>query len=170
MSGLFYRLAVAVRGAIPLMIGIVLAALTFVPFGVPDLNVMLPSLTMPLVYYWTLNRPETMPPFIAFLLGLWQDVLTGGPLGLNALLLVFMRGAVETQRPVFRTQSATVVWLAFGIISLVLALLGWAVASWWYWATFNIISFMVQWALGVLVYIPLTIFFRWLDTLLFERR
>ena len=170
MGGFLYRAVVAVRGAIPLIIGLLLAVLTFVPYGSPVLNVMLPSLTLPLVYYWTLNRPEVMPFFLAFLLGFWQDVLAGGPLGLNALLLVLMRGAAETQLPVFRTQSAIVVWLAFGIISLILALLGWLIASWWYWTWPDIAPFVVQWALGIIIYIPLMALFGWLDRLLFERR
>ena len=170
MGRLLYQAVVAVRGAIPLLIGLVLAVIPFVPYGMPGLNVTIPALTLPLVYYWALNRPGVMPTFVAFMLGLWQDVLVGGPLGLMALLLVLMRGIAETQRPVFRTQSAVIIWFAFGIISLALSVLSWLIACWWYWTLVGIVPFLVQWGLGLLVYVPLTVLFRWLDMLLFERR
>ena len=48
-----------------------------------------------------------------------------------ALILVLMRGIVETQRQVFRTQAFVVSWLGFVLISLVLTLLAWGIASWW---------------------------------------
>ena len=170
MGGLIYRAAIAIRGAIPLFLGLVLAAITFIPFGAPDLSVVLPSLTMPLVYYWTIHRPEVMPPAVVFAIGLWQDVLLGGPLGLMAFTLIVLRGIVETQRQVFRTQAFSVSWLGFVLISLGLTLLAWAIACWWYWTGFSIVPFLIQWGLGAVAYLPLVMMFSWLNGTLFERR
>ena len=169
MGGILYRIALAFRGTIPLVLGLLLAAFTFVPFGAPELSVILPSLTMPLVYFWSINRPEVMPPAVAFIIGLWQDILVGGPLGLMALTLVLMRGVVETQRQVFRNQSAAFIWMGFAIISVGLTLLVWAVASWWYWSGFSIMPFLMQWGLGILAYIPMVMLFRRIEHMLFDR-
>ena len=170
MGGVLYRMAVAVRGGIPLLLGILLGTIVYVPFGTPELSVLLPSLTMPLVYHWAIYRPQTMPPAIAFLIGLWQDIIVGGPLGLMALVLVLLCGVVETQRQVFRTQAFAVNWMGYAIISLALTLLAWGIASWWYWTGFGLVPFVTQWGLGVVVYPLLAIVFTRLDRALFDRR
>jgi rod shape-determining protein MreD len=170
MGGILYRIAIAFRGAIPLALGLLLTAFTFVPFGAPELSVILPSLTMPLVFFWSINRRQVMPPAVAFLIGLWQDILVGGPLGLMALILVLMRGAVETQRQVFRNQSAVFIWMGFAIISVGLTLIAWVIACWWYWNGFSLLPFMLQWGLGVIAYVPMVMLFGRVEHLLFDRQ
>jgi len=169
MASLIYRSLVAIRGSIPFVIGLILASLMVAPYGAGGFSLVVPSMTMPVVYYWTLRHPDLMPVWAAFVLGLWQDVLIGGPLGLMALLLVLMRGAVETQRPVLLPQPGPVRWFGYAVISLGLVALGWLVAGLWAGHLFNIVPFVLHWLLGTVLYLVLAFLFGRLDHLLFER-
>jgi rod shape-determining protein MreD len=169
MAAAALRLLTAARIAAPFLLGLLLAVLSFVPYGSPELSVIMPSLTLPLVYYWTLYRPEAMPTAAAFAIGLWQDILVGGPLGLMALLLVVTRGAVENQRQILLTQPFAVGWLGFALISALLTALAWAIAGLWWDHSFAPMPFFVHWGLGTAAYVPLAMGFRKLDQLLYER-
>ncbi len=169
MGGLIYRALVAIRGSIPFLIGFLLASLTFARYGAPEFSLVTPSLTLPVIYYWTLRQPELLPSWAVFLIGLWQDILIGGPLGLMALLLVLMRGAAETQRPVLLPQSALFQWFGYAILSLALTALGWVIASIWAGQFFDVFSFIGHWGLGVLLYGVLGLLFGRLNHFLFEQ-
>jgi rod shape-determining protein MreD len=169
MGTAMYRAVIAVRLAVPFMLGIMLAVLSFVPYGSPELSIIMPSLTLPLVYYWSLYRPEAMPVYAAFVIGLWQDILIGGPLGLMALLLVVTRGAIENQRQILLTQPFAVGWLGFAIISAALTALAWGLAGLWWDHSFAPMPFFVHWGLGTAAYVPLAMGFRKLDQLLYEQ-
>ncbi|MBI1181538.1 MAG: rod shape-determining protein MreD [Alphaproteobacteria bacterium] len=169
MAQALHRALIATRLAVPFLLGLVLAVLSFVPYGSPDLSIVMPSLTLPLVFYWSLHRPEAMPFWAAFVIGLWQDILVGGSLGLMALLLVLARGLVDNQRQVLLTQSFAIVWLVFAVASGLLTALAWVVAGLWWNHAFAVMPFFVHWGLGVAVYVPLAMGFRRLDQLLYEQ-
>ena len=163
------RAIVTVRTGVPFLLGMLLAVLSFVPYGSPEFSVIMPSLTLPLVYYWALYRPEAMPLAAAFAIGLWQDILVGGPLGLMALLLVVTRGGIDNQRQVLLTQPFAVGWLGFALISAALTALAWVIAGLWWDHTFSIMPFFAHWGLGTAAYVPLAMGFRKLDQLLYEQ-
>lgn len=169
MGRLIFRTILAIRGSIPFLLGIMLACLTFARYGSPDFSLFIPSLTLPVVYYWTLRQPDVMPAWAAFLIGLWQDILIGGPLGLMALLLVLLRGAVETQRPVLLPQSGLFQWVGYALMSLGIVALGWVVAGLWSGRVFQVLPFLGHWGLGVLIYGVLGWLFGRIDQFLFER-
>ena len=78
---------------------------------------MAPALPLIAVFYWTLYRPDLMPPVAAFVIGLLQDILGGLPLGVSACVLVGVHAAVNTQRRFFIGKSFAVVWLGFALVS-----------------------------------------------------
>jgi rod shape-determining protein MreD len=163
------RAAIAVRTAVPFLLGLLLAVLSFVPYGTPEFSVIMPSLTLPLVYYWTLYRPVGMPLAAAFVIGLWQDILVGGPLGLMALQLVITRGVIENQRQVLLTQPFAVGWMGYAMMSAALTALSWVIASLWWDQALAVWPFIAHWGLGTAAYVPLAMGFRQVDKLLFER-
>ncbi len=169
MAAVARRILVATRGSVPFLLGMLLAVLSFVPYGTNEFSVIMPSLTLPLVYYWALYRPEAMPLAAAFAIGLWQDILVGGPLGLMALLLVITRGGIENQRQVLLTQPFSVAWLGFVLISAVLTALAWGVAGLWWNHSFGVFPFVAHWGLGAAAYVPLAVIFRKIDQLLYEQ-
>jgi rod shape-determining protein MreD len=156
------------RMAVPFVLGLLLAVLSFVPYGSPELSIVMPSLTLPLVYYWSIYRPETMPFWAVFVIGLWQDILVGGSLGLMALLLVITRGVIDSQRQVLLTQPFGVIWAGFALFSGLLTAAAWVIAGLWWNHAFAIMPFFVHWGLGTAAYVPLAMGFRKLDELLYR--
>jgi rod shape-determining protein MreD len=123
------RVWLMLRGTVPLMLTLCLVLLTVVPFRVPDLAVVMPSLAMMAVFYWSIYRPDLFPAAGAFLVGLTQDALGGGPLGLMALILVLVHGVVISQRRVFVGKSFFVAWWGFAIIASGAFAASWLLAS-----------------------------------------
>jgi len=125
------RLSLALRGTVPLILALSLVLLSVVSLGVPDLAVVTPSFGTMAVYYWAIYRPDLLPAPAAFLIGLAQDVLGGGPTGLMALVLLLVHAVVVSQRRVFVGKSFLVGWWGFAIVASGAGLLTWLAAAAW---------------------------------------
>src|SRR3989442_15724675 len=82
---------------VPATTVVVLLVATVLPLRVPDYAAVVPLLTLAGVYYWTVYRPELLPPSVVFLCGLVLDLLSGAPLGVSPLLLLLARSLVLSQ-------------------------------------------------------------------------
>ena len=75
------------------------------------------------VTYWTLALPHCVGMTSAWLLGLAADVLTGSPLGLNALILTFITFLVLSLHQRLRMfplwQQSLVLLVVFGLAQLI---------------------------------------------------
>src|SRR5258707_3477054 len=91
----------SIAKAIPAATIIVLLIATVLPLRVPDYAAVVPLLTLAGVYYWTIYRPELLPPSAVFLCGFVLDLLSGAPLGVSPLLLLLARSVVMAQRRFF---------------------------------------------------------------------
>jgi len=138
--------------ATPFILGILLAVIHVLPYGAPELAYVMPSLTLMTVYYWAIQRPETMPASAVFIIGLWQDVLYGGPMGLTSLILVLVRELLVNQRRVLIGKSFLVNWMGFAIVVAVTLIMGWVLASWWHWTLIAIPPFIAHLALTITLY------------------
>lgn len=110
------RLDKAGRNLAPFAVTVMLVLIGMIPIPAPAYTPVAPQLTLISVYYWTIHRPDLMRPGVAFLLGLLQDLLTGGPLGVNALMLVVAQWAVLNQRRVFLASSFALLWIGFALV------------------------------------------------------
>jgi rod shape-determining protein MreD len=118
MTAVFlHRLDRWIREAAPLAISLMVVIATVMPVRVPDYAFLAPGFVLMAVFYWTVHRPDLMRPWGAFLVGLFDDVLTGAPLGLNALVFVLMHGAIVAQHRFFRDKPFVLVWFAFAIVA-----------------------------------------------------
>jgi rod shape-determining protein MreD len=108
-------------------LGLVLAET--VPMGVPHLTGAGPLLTVTSVYYWTIYRPDFMPAPLAFVVGIATDTLSGGPVGLMALVLVAMHGFCTARRPTLAGLGFAVGWAGFLVVALGAMTLAWLTAS-----------------------------------------
>ena len=61
------------------------------PTRLPGFAPVVPLLPLIGVYYWSIYRPDLMPPALAFGLGILNDVIAGIPLGVSSL--VYLAGA-----------------------------------------------------------------------------
>ena len=96
-----------------------------------------------------------MPAWAVFLLGLLQDLLGGGPVGLMALVLVLVRGICLSQRRVFVSKSFLVGWWGFAMVALGAALLLWLVSCLFYFSLFRPAPVLIELGLTIAVYPPL---------------
>ncbi|CAA7620474.1 rod shape-determining protein MreD [Magnetospirillum sp. UT-4] len=111
------RLDAWVRHLVPFGVTLVLLLLTAVPTHLPGFGAVAPMLPLMGVYYWAIYRPDLLPAWAAFLIGLLYDVIAGTPLGAVALVLLLVQGVAASQRKFFLGKSFIVTWWAFGLLA-----------------------------------------------------
>lgn len=122
---LWQRLDKTGRNLAPIAVTVMLLLVGMVPLRLPSYTEVAPALTLMAVYYWGIHRPDLLRPGVVFAVGLLQDLLSGGPLGLNALTLVCVHWTVLSQRRFFLANTFALLWLGFVLIVLGAALLQW---------------------------------------------
>ena len=107
-----------------------LIAITHLPFSLPPITgFIIPSIVIVLIFIWSLESPENLPPWLIFTLGLIADVLSSGPIGYwplyylcaQAFSFWFARNPVNT--------GLLLSWIGFLFTAFVTTFLGWAVAT-----------------------------------------
>lgn len=114
---------------VPLLLSMTLMMLFALPLSVPFFGMVAPSVGLLSVYYWTLYRPDLMTPGAAFLIGLFADLMGGGPLGLSALMLVLVQWFAVSQRPWLVGKSFAVGWLGLAVVGAAASAVYWIAAS-----------------------------------------
>ncbi len=109
----------------PFALSALLVMVSAIPVYIPGYGQIAVDVGLMAVFYWAIYRPDLMPLVAAFGLGLWQDILTGAPIGLHALLLLLANWAIVSQRTFFQGKSFGVIWWCFALVALAVAMLGW---------------------------------------------
>jgi rod shape-determining protein MreD len=79
------------------------------------------------VYYWAVHRPSALPAPVVFFVGLLADLLSGGFLGVNVLVLLLVYAATVALRRWFVGASFAVVWWSFAVASSLALVLTWMI-------------------------------------------
>jgi len=123
------QLDIAARHAFPATCTLLLMLLTQIPFGIADQSALLPAVTLPCIYFWSLFRPASMPPPVVFGLGVLFDLLGYLPLGVGTLTLLIVHGFALRWRRAVTGQGFLPVWLAFGGFATCASGLTWALTA-----------------------------------------
>ena len=123
------RLDVAARSLSPFAFTLILVIVTMIPFQVPGLSAIVPSLALIAVYFWVIHRPDLMPAWAVFLIGAIQDLLSGAYLGVGTMVLLLVWLAVASQRRVFSSASFMLVWAIFVLVAAGAQILSWLFSS-----------------------------------------
>ncbi len=123
-----------------------------VPAGLPGFSTVTPLLSVAAVFYWVVARPNLMPPASVFGIGLLQDVLSGGPIGLWALTLLLVQYLSLSQRRFLFGQTFSLGWVGFASVVIGAATLAWLGACIYYDAFLAPTPLFVQAALTILIY------------------
>jgi len=123
------RMDVAARRLTPFGLTLILVVLNVVPLHVPALAMVFPVLPLIAIYHWAIYRPELMPYYAVFFIGLLQDILTNMPIGVNALVFLGVHGAVISQSRFFTGKSFAIVWLGFALVAAAATLANWVLIS-----------------------------------------
>ncbi len=128
MESQLRRLRYTVAGMTPFIVAAILAMVITVPLQLPHVGAITPWLPLAAVFYWAVYRPDLFGYGAAFCLGLVSDIVTGGPLGLGALVLVAAQAVSMTQRRFFLHKPFHVLWWGFALIAPLAMLLRWLLA------------------------------------------
>jgi rod shape-determining protein MreD len=110
----------------PLMTTILAALVTIVPLQIPGYAALTPAFLLMAAYHWTIYRPDLLPPFALFVVGTAEDLLTGGPIGVSALLLLLVRVGVLQYRRYFVNRGFAFVWAGFTLLTWGALVAAWA--------------------------------------------
>ena len=128
-TNMSYRLRRFFELTVPIVVSMFCVVLTMLPYGLWAGVVMAPSFALMAIYYWTLYRPDILPPFAVFFIGLYQDLLSGGPLGMWPVIYLSVYGLIVSQRLFFIGKAFLAIWFGFGAIVLLSCILTWAIGS-----------------------------------------
>ena len=147
------------RALVPGLITLFLVVFTILPMGVAYFSMVTPMIVMMSVYYWSLYRPDLLPAIAVFGVGVLLDVLSGGPTGLYALVLLMVQGVCVSQRRYIVGKPFLVEWTGFSIVALGASFIGWLGASLFYGALIGVTPLIVQFFISVGLYPALARFF-----------
>ncbi|MBT6442047.1 MAG: rod shape-determining protein MreD [Alphaproteobacteria bacterium] len=151
-AGWVERTDFTARSLLPFATVLLLVVASVVPWHLPGLAPVTPAFSLMAVYYWAIYRPDKLPYAATFAAGLLQDFLSGGPLGMTALVLLCVHGVVGSQRTFFHGKPFRVVWWGFSLVAPGAAAMSWVVASAYYGLLVPPLPLIVYVVLTVLLY------------------
>lgn len=128
-----------------------------VPFSDSDAGIFIPLFGLCFTYFFRLHFPRSGRLWFIFVLGLLEDYLGGGTLGLTSLILLLVCALFERQRKVFIQGTFVSEIIIFTFFSLGISVLYWLLASLIKSEFLGILPFLVQGLVTAAVY-PLYVF------------
>ncbi len=119
----------AVRRSFPMATTVLATLAGLVALPVPEYSRIAPAFVLIAVYCWSVWRPELLPLAGVFLVGLFEDLLRGLPLGLTALMLLAVAGFVQSQRASIYGRSLILFWSAFAPVTVAWMAVEWLAMS-----------------------------------------
>ena len=113
---------------------------------------LFPQLTVIVAFFWFLHRPSDLPWPYVMGLALLEGILDRIPLvGGNALLFLIVYIGALVMRHYIHARSFSVVWMFFGALSFVMALVDWRFYLLWGGASLG--TFLLK-ALATVLWFP----------------
>jgi len=151
----------------PFALTLILVIVNMIPMHIPGYARVVPLLSLMAVYHWTVFRPELLPAAAVFVIGLLQDILSGTPIGIHALVFLIVYGVVISQRRFLAGKSFAVVWLGFSIVATGAAVISWVLMSMYHAALVDPRPVFFQYLLTLGVFPPLGwLLMRWQNAFL----
>lgn len=154
MTNLFNRL----RDSLPLFAMLTALLFMLLPLRPFDTAGIAPPVTLMAVVFWSIFVPTTVPLWLIAIIGMVEDLVTGGPVGLTALLLVSCAVVIDALRRDLVDLSFPILWLGFGLLSagyLALEWIGFSLAA---GSFLDAAPVAARWALGI-AFFPLMLRF-----------
>ena len=114
---------------LPIATTVVAALLSIEPLRIGGFTALTPAFTLMAVYYWTLYRPDLLPALSLFIIGVIQDLLSGGLPGATAIMLLLVRAIVSSHRHYLVDQPFPFIWAGFTLLTGGAMLFLWALHS-----------------------------------------
>lgn len=114
---------------LPLACGLLGALIANIPISVLGGVVPPPLLALIPVYFWCLVRPDLMSPAAVLVIGLTEDLLSGGPPGVWTLSFVLTYALVARRRDSFAGLSGLVAVLGFAAAAAFACAVAWVLVA-----------------------------------------
>jgi rod shape-determining protein MreD len=138
---------------LPLLCGFAAVIISNLPLSVTNGLVPAPLLGLVPVYFWCLVRPDLMTPAAVFLIGLLEDIVSGGPPGVWTLAFVAAYAVIARQRDAFAGLSGLGAVLGFATAALIVCAIAYVTMAALY--SFPPLGTIVaELAMTVLFYVP----------------
>lgn len=155
----------AFHGAIPRVVGSIapgvftlfLIMVVRVPLDDSDAGMYLPIFSLAFTYYFRLHFPRSGRLWFIFLLGLLEDYLAGGYLGMTPLILLLVSALFERQRKIFLQGTFLTEIIIFTFFTGGISVVYWALTSLVEAEFLRILPFLVQGLMTALAY-PVYVF------------
>ncbi len=102
---------------LPVLTTLFATLVALLPVPLSGYATLTPAFSLMAIYHWTIYRPDLLPPIALFGIGVADDLLSGGPLGVTALLFLLSRGAVLRCRRWFVNRTFPFVWAGFAVLT-----------------------------------------------------
>lgn len=123
------QLLAILRSLTPTLLGVFGVIILALPFRFFEGVMPTPIVPLVVVFFWSIYSPDYLPSPSVFAIGILQDLLMGGPLGLWAVVYLVTQFAVSSQRAYFLGREQKVVWMGFALAAAVASLMLWLVMS-----------------------------------------
>ncbi|HET6306406.1 MAG TPA: rod shape-determining protein MreD [Rhodopila sp.] len=116
---------IAARVSFPACITILLMLASEAPLGLPEQAASLPAVALGGVWFWSLFRPDAMPPPVVFLIGVLMDLLGYLPLGVGVFTLLAVHGVAVASRRSLAERGGVWIWIVFACVAVAASALLW---------------------------------------------
>ncbi|MEM9705944.1 MAG: rod shape-determining protein MreD [Pseudomonadota bacterium] len=117
------------KGLTPTLLGLVGVAMLALPLRLFEGTAPLPLIPLLIVFFWSIYAPDYLPAPSIFVIGLLQDLYSGGPIGLWALIYLGVQYTFINQRSYFLGREQRVVWVGFMFATALAGAAFWAMTS-----------------------------------------
>ncbi len=143
---------------IPVSFAILGVLIANVPVSVLGGIAPAPLLGLMPLYFWCLVRPDLMPPFWALVIGMLEDLLSGGPPGVWAVAFVATYALLDQQRDMFAGLSGFGAMMGFATAAAFSCATAYLVVAVYYWRIPPLAPVMGELAMSVIFYLPVILF------------
>jgi rod shape-determining protein MreD len=136
---------------LPKLLALLFIFLSYTPSRLYGLDNFFPAVDLMMIYYWSLYKPQVMPNWFIFSIGLMKDILSGSPLGVNALSYILLRG-LAMYKEKYLKKTFTGLWQGFAVFAAIVMIFKWLVFSFVFEEIMAINTVLMQFLLSVLIY------------------
>ena len=116
-----------------------------------------PLLSLAVIFFWTVHRPDLLDPGVVLLAALLLDAAAGLPLGLTALALFSTRLILLAPPRFLVGRSFMVIWAWFSLVVSLLLTIRWLLASVFFQHLFAFHPVLFEIVLTIAAYPPVSL-------------
>ena len=140
------------RLQLPSLLALFCALCAFLNAGFLPRPEFAPLTTLIFLFYWACYWPRLMHPLFLFAIGLLEDCLSGGVVGVRSLLYLIIYSLILSQRRLILKEPFPVVWGIFALSAFIYMLLSLFVFRFFDGAFSFSMALFIRWMVTVSVY------------------